>query len=132
METIGRQEIWSFYNDAKYAKKIEDIEAVRAGNGHKVASFLELAKKVADLQFRNREHVLLFRGQNADHLSGKDLTTLKPSIFRHKIPSKIPGQGTLTRRFDKLERAGAELVRRYEGAGLHRHDLLKRQRILRW
>jgi len=43
---------------------------------------LELAKKVADLQFRNREYVLLFRGQNKDYLSGKNLTLLRPSIFR--------------------------------------------------
>ena len=87
METIGHQEIWSFYAATGGVLRVKNIETVRAGPGHRVTSFLELAKKVADLQFRNREHVLLFRGQNADYLSGKNLTVLKPSIFRHHIPS---------------------------------------------
>jgi hypothetical protein len=132
METIGHQEIWSFYSAAGDIKRVKNIETVRAGAGHRVTSFLELAKKVADLQFRNREHVLLFRGQNNDFFSGKDLTMLRPSIFRHPIPHKIPGEAELTRRFEKLERAEQALVQRYEIAGLLKPELLKRQRILRW
>jgi len=132
METIGHQEIWSYYAASGGVKRVKDIATVRAGPGHRVTSFLELAKKVADLQFRNREHVLLFRGQGEDYLSGKNLTMLKPSIFRHNIPHKIPGEVQLTRRFDKLKSAERELVYRYENAGLLKPELLKRQRILRW
>jgi len=132
METIGHQEIWSYYAATGEAKRVKDVTTVRAGAGHRVAAFLELAKKVADLQFRNREHVLLFRGQPADYLSGKNLTVLKPSIFRHAIPSKIPGEAELTRRFDRLKRAEQELVSRYEMAALLKPELVKRQRILRW
>jgi hypothetical protein len=132
METIGHQEIWSYFASSGGVKRVKDIATVRGGSGHSVTSFLELAKKVADLQFRNREHVLLFRGQNADYLSGKNLTMLRPSIFRHTVPHKIPGEAELTRRFDKLKRAEQELVNRYEVAGLLKPELLKRQRILRW
>ena len=38
--------------------------------------------KVAELQFRNREHVLLFRGQQVDFSDEKNGTTLSPGIFR--------------------------------------------------
>jgi hypothetical protein len=113
-------------------KRVKEIATVRAGPGHRVTSFLELAKRVADLQFRNREHVLLFRGQGVDYLSGKNLTMQRPSIFRHTIPHKIPGEAQLTRRFEKLKSAERELVYRYENAGLLKPELLKRQRILRW
>jgi hypothetical protein len=132
METIGRQEIWSYYATSGEAKRVKDIATVRASPGHRVTSFLELAKKVADLQFRNRDHVLLFRGQSADYLSGKNLTMLRPSIFRHTVPHKIPGEAELTRRFEKLKQAEQELVNRYEIAGFLQPELLKRQRILRW
>ncbi|MGH9971967.1 MAG: FRG domain-containing protein [Pyrinomonadaceae bacterium] len=132
METIGHQEIWSYYAASGGAKRVKDIATVRAGLGHRVTSFLELAKKVADLQFRNREHVLLFRGQGVDYLSGKNLTMLRPSIFRHTVPHKIPGEAQLTRRFEKLKSAERELVYRYENAGLLKPELLKRQKILRW
>lgn len=57
---------------------------------------------------------------------------LKPSIFRHTVPHKIPGANQLTHRFEKLKSAERELVYRYENAGLLKPELLKRQRILRW
>jgi len=135
METIGQQEVWSFYDGSHEAKKTQDITTVRQGVGHKVSSFLQLATKVAELNFRNREHVLLFRGQKGDHRDGKNRTTLKPSVFRPKPPATgIPGAGALTSRFAKLERAGRELARRYDREGYDKEsaDRLKKQRILRW
>src|SRR6202008_3584088 len=57
---------------------------------------------------------------------------LRPSIFPHTTPHKIPGEDELTHRFEKLTRAEEALVQRYEIAGLLKPELLKRQRILRW
>lgn len=139
METIGQQEVWSFFDDSQKAQRVADISEVRRGPGHHVNSFLDLARKVAELQFRNREHVLLFRGQVQDYRDGKKLTTLRPSIFRGNPPSPslIPGEAELTRRFAKLQLAERELVSRYIndpqlGPDADESNRLKRQRILRW
>jgi FRG domain len=130
MEIIGQQEIWSFYDGSNKAQRTTDVSNVRNGAGHSVDSFLDLARKVAELQFSNPHHVLLFRGQRKDHVDGKNMTTLKPSVFRSEPPSnRIPGEATLTKRFALLELAERELALRYDREGA---DRLKRQRILRW
>jgi hypothetical protein len=66
MRTIGEQTIWSFAAGARQARPTQ-CTAVRKGKAHHVASFMQLATKVAELQFRNRDHVLLFRGQTAEY-----------------------------------------------------------------
>jgi hypothetical protein len=141
METIGQQEVWSFFDDTPNAVRVPDIAEVRRAPGHTVSSYLDLAKKVAELQFRNRDHVLLFRGQTRDYRDrdGNGITTLRPSIFRGNppSPSSIPGEQEITRRFADLDRAERELVDRYMNdpqLGLDHDETnrLKRQRILRW
>ena len=132
METIGSQKIWSFYDGSRAAEIVKNA-TVRAGGGNRVASFMELATKVAELQFKNRDHVLLFRGQRNDRRNRKKNTTLKPSLFRPEAKSADnPGPLLLTQRFDRLKRAEGELVNRYEKARLLGTERLKRQRILRW
>lgn len=132
METIGQSEMWSFFDHARVARPAENSQ-VRKGSGHRVRSFLELATKVAELQFRNRDHVLLFRGQARDHRNNKNNTTLKPSLLRPKPGSNLnPGEPRLTRRFNTLLNAETELVRQYELAGLLGKERLRRHRVLRW
>ena len=65
MEKIGNQRIWSYFDGTPKARPAANL-AIRGGTGHDVKTYFELATKVAELQFRNREHVLLFRGQPAD------------------------------------------------------------------
>src|SRR5262245_44323481 len=77
METIGKQKIWSFLDRAPECR-ITTNTAIREGAGHKVGSYLELARKIAELQFLNRDHVLLFRGQGGDHRNTKGNTSVKP------------------------------------------------------
>jgi hypothetical protein len=96
-----------------------------------VRSFLELAKKAAELQFLNRDHVLLFRGQGNDHRNIQGNTTLKPTLFRPE-GSGNPSSGTLIRRFELLTKAERELVTGYTAARLMGHQRLLRHRILRW
>lgn len=133
MDTLGQQELWSFFNDKAEAQQVDTVTTVRKAVGHRVKSFLELATKVAELQFRNREHVLMFRGQGCDHRNAKQNTTLKPSLFRPQSGSRVlPGSSTLTKRFDTLKNAERMLVHRYENAGMLGVERLKRHRILRW
>jgi hypothetical protein len=95
---------------------------------------MELAKKVASLQFKNPEHVLLFRGQSKDHLNQKKNTTLKPSLFRPVRGTKTnPDQSRLIQRFGFLDDAERELVFLYgEQSDFQGKKALQRRRILRW
>jgi hypothetical protein len=132
LEHVGKQEIWYYDNDPD-AKKVDSITSIRSGRGHPVRTFLELATKVADLQFRNREHVLLFRGQGGDHKNQQQKTTLKPSLFRAERGRRSnPDQGLLTERFGRLENAERQLVGHYQRSKLLGIERLRRHRILRW
>lgn len=133
MELIGSQKIWSYFEDQNSSTQASN-QAIRAGKGHHVETYFELAKKVAELQFRNREHVLVFRGQAKDHLataSNVPRSLLKASIFRLE-GRRIPSETVLEGRFKTLRRAEGELLTEYVSANLVGSDQLKRQRILRW
>lgn len=130
METIGRQKIWSFL-DRSADCKVTTNTRVREGAGHKVSSFLELARKIAELQFLNRDHVLLFRGQGGDHRNVKGNTSVKPTLFRPEGKGN-PDLATLERRFVLLARAERALVARYQSAGFRGLDRIKRHHVLRW
>ena len=130
METIGKQQLWSFVGD-KADASITDCTAVRQDAGRPVSSYLELATLVAELQFRNSDHVLLFRGQSGDHKNTKGSTSLKPTLFRPMTKGN-PNAARLQRRFAALAEAESRLVVEYERAGLLGLDRLRRQRIVRW
>jgi hypothetical protein len=130
METIGSQKIWSFF-DARQTCAVAKNSEVRKGNGHWVPSYFELATKIAELQFRNRDHVLLFRGQSGDYRNTKGNTTLKPTLLRPKTQGN-PSDKTLKERFGRLQKAEQELVTQYAAAEFLGVDRLRRHRILRW
>ena len=81
METIGKQKIWSFSENATKAAPRTCLE-IRSTPSHKVGSYLELATKVAELQFRNRDHVLMFRGQAQDYMSVRNIVKSIQDIMR--------------------------------------------------
>lgn len=128
METIGTQKIWSFFD--RRGCQIAKNAAVRQGPGHRVGSYFELATKIAELQFLNRDHVLLFRGQGADFRNIKRNSSLKPTLFRAGRGN--PDRATLVERFAVLERAERILIADYAKAKLLGLERLKRHRILRW
>lgn len=130
METIGKQQLWSFV-DGEPDAKVTDCVAVRQNAGRHVSSYLELATLVAELQFRNSDHVLLFRGQSGDYKNTKGNTSLKPTLFRPMTKGN-PNAGRLLRRFAALAEAESRLVKEYERASLLGLDRLRRQRIVRW
>jgi hypothetical protein len=130
METIGSQKVWSFF-DSRAKCLVAKNADVRKGAGHKVSSYLELATKIAELQFRNRDHVLFFRGQGSDHKNIKGNTSLKPTLFRPKQAGN-PNRTTLEARFKVLEQAEQVLIERYVSSGFLGIDRLQRHRILRW
>jgi hypothetical protein len=80
MEKIGNQQIWSYFDERHEARPAKN-QAIRAGAGHRVHSYFELAKKVAELQFLNRDHVLLFRGQRRDYRTPRTIACSRPAFF---------------------------------------------------
>jgi FRG domain len=130
METIGKQKVWSFL-DRSPDCRIATNTKIREGAGHKIGSYLELARKIAELQFLNRDFVLLFRGQGGDHRNVKGNTSVKPTLFRPKQKGN-PDRATLEERFGILARAERALVEHYGSAGLMGLDRLRRHHVLRW
>ena len=131
MEKVGNTSLHSFFDERPGIVEVKN-QSIRRGPGHKVGSFLDLATKVAELQFMNREHVLLFRGQSKDHKTkNKGASLLKATLFRLE-GMKIPSKSVLTRRLEILRLAENRLVCAYGEEGLRGLDRLKRHRIVRW
>src|SRR5690348_5412854 len=130
METIGKQKLWSFLARSTECR-ITTNTKIRTGAGHKVSTYLELAQKIAELQFRNRDHVLLFRGQGGDHRNARGNTSIKPTLFR-PLSKGNPDRAILQQRFDVLARAEQVLVERYKSAGFMGLDRIRRHHVLRW
>ena len=132
METIGRQALWSF----NASGKIEDMDsvAVRKEAALHVSNFQTLAKKVSELQFRNRDFVLLFRGQKNDYRNKAGNTTIRPNLMRPNDPKKKPNPDTIRDRFNVLEAKERALLRAYARQFPSKEDVrrLHRERILRW
>ncbi|UFI02146.1 FRG domain-containing protein [Roseibium aggregatum] len=130
MDTIGVQDLWSFLDGESQATVVR-CDDVRRSRGIIVSDYLDLAQKVAELQFRNRDHVLMFRGQRSDYRDSNGRTSIRPSIFR-----SVQGQNThalLEQRFPALERAERLLVDSYNDESLFLGgDEIKRYQILRW
>jgi len=130
MEKIGNQKIWSYFDSSKTAAPVSN-QKIRGGPGHPVSSYFQLAKKVAELQFLNREHVLLFRGQDADYSTTKGNSMLKAKLFRLNGHKRL-GPKTLRERFARLKSTEDRLVELYMSQKHRGIERLKRHRILRW
>lgn len=131
MEVIGSQKIWTFTEGTESISGLS-CSVIRKNPAHRVRNYVDLATKVAELQFRNRDFVLMFRGQNGDFKNRLGYTSLKPSLLRAANSDNVPTDTAINRRFNKLLAAERVLVTEYERRGLLGRERLKRQRILRW
>lgn len=120
METIGNSNLWTLMDGFDTAISRISNQKIRRHPGHYVQSYLELARKISELQFRNREYVFLFRGQSRDYMDRRDESTLRPSILRSGSPKD---------KFEKLKRAEKLLIDMYRLTG---SDRIKRHQALRW
>jgi len=129
MDTIGVQELWSF-RDTEAKASVVKCREVRQTRGCLVSKYMDLAGKIAELQFRNRDYVFLFRGQANDHQNTNGLSTLQPSIFRSN--NRNFDSSELPYKFEQLKAAETRLVENFGRTNLIGHDELIRQKILRW
>lgn len=130
MEIIGNQKIWSYFDNRGKARDASNRE-IRGGVGHYVESYFALAMKIAELQFLNRDHVFMFRGQHTDYQTTKKNSMLKAKIFRNE-GKRTPSEAVLKRRFEKLANAEKRLVEGYTSAQLKGYERVKRYQIIRW
>jgi hypothetical protein len=132
MDVIGNQQIFTY---SGRSKKIESSTcgAVRKASGHLVENYMDLATKIAELQFRNRDFVLMYRGQKGDYKNKSGNTSLKPTIMRAITSSSlVPTTTTIKERFEKLGKAEKSLVEEYKERKFLGLRNLQRQQILRW
>ena len=124
METIGQRRLKSFlsrYDDLTLPESDDpqkvSCSQVRKDAGVDVSDYLDLAQKVATVQYYNPDYVFLYRGQAEDYRR-KAASTLKPPIFRsprgHSPGSQdIPSGDELARRYGVLRQAERLLVLLY-------------------
>jgi hypothetical protein len=130
VEAIGSKMLWSFVPGKSEAQECK-CTAVRKVNSVDVQSYLDLATKIAELQYRNRDYVLLFRGQPKDYRNFQHNTTLKPSLFRDSS-GRNPSADTLRERFKKLDSAERILVDSYSQGDFLGKQWVERHQIARW
>lgn len=133
METIGKHTLWSLSSSGRVVER--SCFSVRKSEAYQVKNYVELATKIAALQFKNPDYVLLFRGQTRVHIrtnkNGVAYTSLAPKLFRGNDGGN-PSSHELERRFDQLRNFELQLVARYSNEGYAETKRLKRQQILRW
>ena len=134
METIGSQNIYSYGDNTSAGGDLQRLSngAIRSSRGHIVTDYMSLAKKIAALQYRNRDYVLMLRGQGSDYRNRQKFSSIRPSIFRPGGSSKLVTKTMIERRFDKLKAAEGLLVERYKAGGFRDPDRIERHRLLRW
>lgn len=132
MTIVGYKPLWSFIGDSE--KAIESTnESVRMGAAHHVESYAVLARRVAELQFRNPSYVLSFRGQSKDYV-GPEGSMLRPNLFRTPgSDSPEEHNARVARRLGRLKAAEDYLVREYRNQ-IDRlgNTFVTRYRIVRW
>jgi hypothetical protein len=131
VEIIGSQKILTFAGGSENIDALT-CSAVRKEGAHRVRRFMELATKVAELQFRNRDFVLMFRGQPGDYRNRSGYTSLKSTLMRAPESARVPTEGAIQQRFSQLVAAEQSLVIEYNRRELLGRERLARQRILRW
>jgi hypothetical protein len=131
LDQLGQTKLCSFLNRTAGIQAVSNSR-VRQDPGYLVGSYLELAAKVAELHFRNRDFNLLFRGQPIDHTTGKRLTTLRPSIFRPEADKKLLSKTVLKHRLERLAVAEKLLTEKFKSLKRLGRQRVERQRLLRW
>ncbi len=105
-----------------------DPKDVGAGKPFRVNTYRELVEHTAKLSYKNKDHLLFFRGQGKDYKNKAGNSTFYPSIYR--------GDYTPVReleiRFDILEGCSRRLSQLFEDQRIEGHRDLKRRRSIQW
>ncbi|GGF60413.1 hypothetical protein GCM10011402_10520 [Paracoccus acridae] len=129
MKRIGEEKLTYIDPETGHTERACN-RTIRKSEAIHVENYLDLADRVAELQYLNPQYVMMFRGQRFDHRDGTGATTLRPSIFRGadlQVRDHI-----LMPLFDRLQNAERLLVDAYQRRRIERREEIRRYRILRW
>ena len=105
-----------------------DPSKVGSTDPYPVATFRELVEHTAKLAFKNKDHLLFYRGQAIDHKNKAGNSSFYPRIYRGDyLPIR-----ELTNRFDILEGASKALVTLFEKEKIEGYRDLKRRKAVQW
>lgn len=105
-----------------------DPTKVGSSDPFPVATFRELVEHTAKLAFKNKDHLIFYRGQSTDYKNKAGNSSFYPSIYRGDyLPIR-----ELTNRFDILEGASKALVDLFERKKIEGYKELKRRKAVQW
>jgi len=130
MRSLSKEEVWT-YTD-KQPDGGWDRCKLRQSHGIEVSDYIDLATKVAAIQFHNPNFYFLFRGQQIDHrLRENQNSTIRPSIFRRDEEHNVLHWNALVAsRYRKLKQAEKYLSDAWtETVGKRK---LNRSSVIKW
>ena len=106
----------------------KDPSKIGSANAFKVNTFRELVEHTAKLSYKNKDHLLFYRGQSKDYKNKAGNSTFYPSIYRGDyLPIR-----EITNRFDILEGASKALVELFETNKIEGYKELKKRKSIQW
>ena len=105
-----------------------DSKSISKSDPLLVNTFPELVAQVARLAYYNKDQLLFFRGQGNDYRNRADSSTFLPSIYRGDYVNK----SELDYRFDNLEEACKQIVRKFEDEKVTGYTEFRRKKLIQW
>lgn len=97
-------------------------------NSFRVSTFSELVELTAKLSYKNKDHLLFYRGQSKDYKNKAGHSTFYPSIYRGDyLPLR-----ERKNRFDILEGASIALVQLFKDQKIEGYTELKKRKPIQW
>jgi hypothetical protein len=106
---------------------VGDPAKISEAQPYRVNTFRELVEQTAKLSFKNKDHLLFFRGQEIDHKNKADKSTFYPTIYRGHLL-----QRELENRFEILERSSKILIELFEKNKIEGYKELKKRKSIQW
>lgn len=106
----------------------KDVNKVSSAPAFKVSTFRKLVEHTAKLSYKNKDHLLFYRGQANDYKNRKGNSTFYPSIYRGDYLLSRD----ITNRFDILEGASKALTDLFDKRKIEGHKDLKRRKSIQW
>lgn len=124
--------VWSHSTSDDGEKRF--VSDIMESEPKEVGSFQNLVGHIAEISYRNPEHVLFFRGQHQDYrknLRNEGLaSSFYPSIYRNS--GKVLTVSEIKKRFENLEKFSMRLIEKFSEEEIAGHEKLSKFPELSW
>jgi len=93
-----------------------------------VPTYTDLVREVAELAYKNKDHLFFYRGQDSDYLNKAESSTYYPTIYR----SDFLTSQEIRARFEMLELAEHYLADAFDQADLEGRQDVRRKSYIAW